>query len=582
MMKNVFFDKIEMRYKSVLKLCVFLSVFCIGACLHAQYFIRYNHLGYEPESPKKIIVLSEVDLSQEKWILSTAKGVIKTQQINPSISNTGIHTPFKFNYLIDISKTKAIDDYTLTLKDSSIHFRIDTNLYSFIPSEILRYFRVQRSGTEACLDHKIAHKGDKKCLVFRRQNNQNNQWAATDELPKYVNMSGGWYDAGDYLKFTLTTAYSTYLMLLAYEQNPALFQYKKYSGTEFNDLLDESSWGLDYLLKTYADSTEFILQVGGSKDHQQGNRLPEFDALNKQREAYSGFSATQMAYTAAALALGAKLFKTIDSSKAKVYKQQAIAIYNKARTLTTCFWVKQGWEEFYADKTPYDNLLLAATELYALTKSSTYKEDMYIFKDAAKQSYWSSWGNCNLLAHSRAGISFYDKKELENFDVISKETGNIWGLAHKYTWGSLYSFYSEANGVLYREVNKKDSSFSAHYWSTLDYSLGTNNWGKSFVCSKNIKDCACNTYSQIYILQPHLTPIGAVSEGPGDRSTHEQLKKYFKIPENYPLEKFNSTGAVFYDLNTNFQTMETTIVGLAEALLFYSLLDKRLRTLKSN
>ena len=96
----------------------------------------------------------------------------------------------------------------------------------------------------------------------------------------------------------------------------------------------------------------------------------------------------------------------------------------------------------------------------------------------------------------------------------------------------------------------------------------------AFICSDSIENDACNTYSQIYKLQTNLTPTGAVAEGPGDRATHEQLKQYFKIPKEYPLEKFNSSGTVFYNLNTNFQTMESTIVGEAEALLFFTLIDK--------
>ena len=388
-------------------------------------------------------------------------------------------------------------------------------------------------------------------------------------------MRGGWYDAGDYIKFTLTTAYSSYLMLKSYEINPLLFQTKKYSKTELNDLLDEAAWGLDFLLKTYQDSTEFIIQVAGHRDHQQGDRMPEYDELNGQRECYSAFSPTQMGYTAAALALGANIFKDIDSTRAKNYKKSAIKIFSRARNLKECYWVKQGWETFYADKTPYDNLLLAAIELHKLTNKDYYINDINKFTDLSKQGYWASWANSNTLAHSQiSNTSPYGKLDLDFFKDISNEQGNIWQVPHKYTWGSLYSFLSVANSSLLYHLTTESNNYDKQIWSVLDYSLGKNNWGMSFIASKKIPNSIQNVYSQIYKLQPKLYPTGAVAEGPGDRTTHEQLKQYFAIPKEYPLEKFNSTGAVFYDLNTNFQTMETTIVGQAEGLLFFTLINK--------
>lgn len=542
---------------------------------NAQFHIRYNQLGYSPFSSKRIVILSEESLKHTPWNIKNKNGsTLISGSLDSSICGSGLHTPFSFNYEIDFSSLSSVGNYTFTFIDSTVAFKIDTNLFSFIPNEILHFLKAQRSGTKDCFDHKISHKGDKRCLIHRRKSNKNTDWGYLDYIPKYADMRGGWYDAGDYIKFTLTTAYTSYLLLTAYQENPELFQIKNYSQTNLNDLLDEAAWGLDYLLKTYQDTSEFIIQVGGHKDHQQGDRLPEFDELNGQREAYSAFSPTQMGYTTAALALGSHIFLDVDSAKSSLYREMAIKLYSKARNLNDCYWVKQGWEEFYADKTPYDNLLLAATELYHLTQEKSYLEDMYFFSDKAGQGYWVSWGNSNLMAHTKSEISDFQTKDLEYFKGITEENNNIWNLPHKYTWSSLYSFLGVGNGILLNNLKEEDSNFEQLATQLLDYSLGMNNWGMAFICSDSIPNCACNTYSQIYKLQPKLTPIGAVAEGPGDRTTHEQLKRLFQIPKNYPLEQFNSAGAVFYNLESNFQTMESTIVGEAEALLFFALYDK--------
>ena len=93
------------------------------------------------------------------------------------------------------------------------------------------------------------------------------------------------------------------------------------------------------------------------------------------------------------------------------------------------------------------------------------------------------------------------------------------------------------------------------------------------VASENIPNSVENIYSQVYRIKTKLFPTGAIAEGPGDKATHDRLKKYFKQPEPNPFDEFNSSEAVFYDNEHDFQTMETTICGLADGLLFFTLID---------
>ena len=551
-----------------------------GVLSKSEVFIRYNNAGYAPNSKKIFIVLSDEDLSGTDYYFTNSPELLKIRMPESS-SGLSLHSPFTFNYTIDLSYLKSVGEYALEVKGTRITFKIKESPYSFLASDVLRYFRVQRSFSKYALDHKFSHRGDKRCEIHRRKDNHNDQWDMIDEFPKKINVSGGWYDAGDYIKFTLTTAHSAYNMLTAYEINPSLFQEKKYSQTELNDLLDEASWGLDFLMKISEDKDEFIIQVGGFRDHQERDRLPEHDELNGYRECYSAFSATQMGYTAAALALGSQIFKDVNPEKANLYGERAKRIYERAKFIENCAWVKQGWETFYKDETPFDNLLLASIELYKLTQDEKYKSDGKSFSDRAKRSYWASWSNINPMAQIKAqhflGIeNTYATQDLTMFKEIAVSEGNIWQVPHKYTWGSLYSFMAVANASALHSIYEKDTTYSINFHSTLNYSLGKNNWGMSFYASQEIPNSVENVYSQTYILQPKLYPTGAVAEGPGDRSTHEQLKKYFAIPKHNPFDRFNSPGTVFYDYETDFQTMETTIVGQGEGLLLIALADKLL------
>jgi len=208
---------------------------------------------------------------------------------------------------------------------------------------------------------------------------------------------GGWYDAGDYIKFTLTCAYTTYNLLRAYEINPAIFQKKLYSQSNKVDVLDEARHGLEFLMKTMPTGrNEFIIQVGGADDHNEGNRLPENDALDGQREVYAAFSRTQMGYTAAALALGARIFNLIgETTDATRYQNQAIAIFTKAESsFVADAWWEGGGEVFYADATYQDNMSLAAYELYRITGTASYLTKAQNYANAAGAANWASWGGC--------------------------------------------------------------------------------------------------------------------------------------------------------------------------------------------
>lgn len=563
--------------------CLFLLLFGTS---WAQLYPRYNHVGYAPQAPKIIFVQADKKSDLLKWQLSDSIGtMLQNGVLGVSLDSIGKHCPKPYNYKIDISSLTKTGKYILSLENhpEKITFYVKENPNSFIVSDMLRFLRVQRSGTTTTLDSRSSHIGDKICPIWTKQTNSNSSWKLNETLAP-VNMMGGWYDAGDYIKFTLTTAYTSYLLLRAYEENPQLFQAKKYSKSALNDLLDEAKWGLEYLLKTHPDANTFIIQVGSADDHKQGERLPNQDELNTKRQAYHAFSPTQMGYTAAALALGATIFQEVDPNFSALCKTKAIQIFQKSLDYSDNTWIEDGWETFYADKNSADNLELAAIELYKLTKEKHYLVLAKKYMTLAGQSWWSSWANINMLAHERLSNEVPEalallKADLDYFKGIANEKNNLWSVPHNYTWASLYSMLGVANASLLAQKHAIET-YKSIPETMLDYTLGRNPWGICFVASPEIPNSIRNVYSQVYKLQPKKYPIGALAEGPGDKPTHDNLKKYFKIPIQNEFEAFQTSEVVFYDINTDFQCMETTIVGLADGILFFSLIDKENRTEK--
>ena len=83
-------------------------------------------------------------------------------------------------------------------------------------------------------------------------------------------------------------------------------------------------------------------------------------------------------------------------------------------------------------------------------------------------------------------------------------------------------------------------------YNVIDYTFGKNNWGVSFLASKQLPNSVQNIYSQTYYLQPELFPTGAIAEGPGDLEGHLENVKWFDLSkESYDLEIFNTQKVVF-------------------------------------
>jgi hypothetical protein len=568
--------------KYLLSILILIQVYtCPGG-----RWVRYNIAGYDPVRPKKVIVMADDNCTGFPWRLKNAANVVVTSgTLGSSVTGTGNYMPKAYNHEIDFTAVQAIGNYTLEADNIGTYaIKISCRPYSFILPQILRTIRVRRSGSADALDHAISHLGDASCRTYDRVGTDNSNWVASSD-GKRVNMAGGFYDAGDYIKFTLTNAYLTYYMLRSYETAPELFDgVKLYSTTSLDDLLDECKWGLDFLMKTMPDANEFIIQTGGAADHNQWpQRLPENDQLDGQRECYSSFSRTQMGLTAAALALGAKIFGDKGMTAiATNYRNMAIQIYTAAKSSTTAnAWWQGGFEVFYADNTFNDNMELAAIELYRLTNTASYLTDAQNYGNAAGSAGWSSWGNLNLTAHCRllpyyAGIQGSITADLNTFLGIANGTNNRWRLPHNSVWGSLYSQFSVAHGALQYKMASGSTAYDQFGYDVADYTWGRNPWGLGFIATQTIPGTITTSYAPIYKLQPSKFPHGEIAEGPAPASAHSSNSPYFYPAHNPGLwhSQFNTSQFTFFEQPGDYVCMETTICGLADGLFLFTLASK--------
>ncbi|MEN9354584.1 MAG: Cellulase 1 precursor [Fibrobacterota bacterium] len=547
---------------------------CLTQAAWAGTWIRVNRLGWHPDGPQKVTILADSSLESRTWSMLRKDGsVVSSGTLPKTAVPKGAQNPKSYGTVLSFS-LKDTGTYRLVVAgaDSQL-IPVSRGSYSFLAQQALRHLRMVRSGPEQFLFRKPSHLGDSACPVRVPVGDWSEGIWGAPAKARTVDMTGGWYDAGDQIKFTLTIAYTTYYLLRAWETNPGI-QSRWLSGSNLPDLLDEADFGLRYLEKTLVDDSTFVVEVGDGLDHAQGERLPEKDALDGKRPALCALSPMPMAYTAASLALGARIFlERGDSAKARRWLATArrldslVSLPGASRK--AAYW-KDGVNDFYRDDTPYDNLALMATELWRATGDSGYLGKSGRWSDSAGVPGGMYFAETGLtadmrLASERAQSGSHARTSLAVSSQWARQKAPLWGIPGEAYWCPLLGWFATGAEAIQARSAIADTSWTGLGWDVFDYTLGRNNWGVSFFMSRSIPASVGNIFNNIYTLNGEF-PTGAIAEGPGSRTVHESLVKYFSIGTNEATEPFNTSTTVFYDNRTDFQTMETVITQQATFL----------------
>ena len=204
-----------------------------------------------------------------------------------------------------------------------------------------------------------------------------------------LDLTGGWYDAGDHVKFGLPMAYSAAILSWSvYEYRDA---YKE-SG-QLDAALGNIKWATDYFLKAHTAPYELWGQVGnGAQDHAWWGPA---EVMPMERPAYkidASCPGSDLAGgTAAALASASIIFKPTDSSYSEKLLAHAKQLYDFADRyrgkysdcITDAQQYYNSWSGYKAE------LTWGAVWLYLATD-----EQQYLDKALASVSDWgdpASW-----------------------------------------------------------------------------------------------------------------------------------------------------------------------------------------------
>lgn len=233
-----------------------------------------------------------------------------------------------------------------------------------------------------------------------------------------VDLGGGYHDAGDYIKFGLTTGFMASTLAWSLYEFPESY---RITGLE-TEAIKLLKWADDYFMRsTFLDATgnlvAFAHQVGDGTDHTCGWMPPELRRIDFcPRKAY--FTSDELpaadvtASASAALALTAILLKDQDATYAQKALKYAQALYAFAAKYPNT--VGNTTDGLYTSEYAADDLAWAAIWLHMATGTESYLEDIL------RDNGWLS-----LFPGFRMGCLVYNTI--------------CWSESHTHCWNSLRS-----------------------------------------------------------------------------------------------------------------------------------------------
>jgi endoglucanase len=306
-----------------LRLIIFIIVLLFFGSTRAQNISRFiiiDQFGYLPEA-KKIAVLKDPQTgfdASESFSPGLIYSVInantgeKVYTADRTIWGNGTTDASSGDKTWHFDFTPVSEPGTYYILDEeknlkSYEFMISPNVYNEILRQAMRSFFYQRSGFKKEAQYageewadSASHIGnlqDKNCRYFFDK--------ANPDLEKDV--SGGWYDAGDYNKYTNWTANYIVELMKAYLEKPEAWA-DDYdipeSGNGIPDILDETKWGVDHLLR--------LQQLDGSVLSIVGESHASPPSAVTGPSYYGDASTSATSNTAAAFAICSKVYRSFN------------------------------------------------------------------------------------------------------------------------------------------------------------------------------------------------------------------------------------------------------------------------------
>jgi len=567
--------------QTTLKKIVFsLSIACTFSFAQAQQSsdnIRLNQIGFYPEATKVAVVVGEN--AGGKFYVKTAdlSKTVYTGQLSATKPGEFSKRPTR---IADFSKFSKAGSYVIDIPGvgHSYAFNINKEVHKEVATASMKGFYYQRMTIDlpekyAGKWHRAGGHMDSKALVHPS--------AASAQRPAGTEIysTRGWFDAGDYNKYIVNSGITMGTLLSAYEDFPEYFKTQQLnipeSGNNVPDILNEVLWNLRWML-TMQDPND------GGVYHKLTN--PAFDGMIMPDKATNPRYVVQKG-TAAALD-----FAAVMAQANRVYKNFSKEFPGLSDTCLIAATKAWEWAQknpkvlyeqdatnkaydpdistgTYGDRDVSDEWIWAASELYVTTKKDSYYTAVKLMPDTKMPL--PSWGQVRLLGYytllryqnaltpaARQDLPVLKKQLISFADSLMAGVANrtyrtVMGkLESDYIWGSSSVAANQGIALIQAYNITSDKKYLSGALSNLDYLLGRNATGYSFLTGFGEKS-TINPHHRSSVADGIKEPVPGLLSG-GTNARASQQDKCPGYTSTFPDE-------VYLDENCSYASNEIAI-----------------------
>ncbi|MDQ3393764.1 MAG: glycoside hydrolase family 9 protein, partial [Bacteroidota bacterium] len=479
------------------------------AAQNAPGSIRLNQLGYFPEAPKVAIIVSDGTLVKFNILKTEKSETVFTGSLS---AQRPAELSDKITQIADFSSLKETGSFVLEVPGLGVSypFEIKPKVYEALVKAAAKSYYFQRASYP--MNEKFAGKWkrpaghpDTKVRVHAS--------ATTKQRPEgtFISAPKGWYDAGDYNKYIVNSGITMGTLMSVYEDFPGYIKKLKLdipeSKNKLPDLLDEVLWNLRWM-QAMQDPHD------GGVYHKLTN--PNFDDL-----AVWPHEATEDRYVVKKTTAAALNFAAVMAQAGRIFRD-----YNNINPglADSCIiaaekawdWAKKNpkvlylQEEMNLDHSPkittgaygddnlQDEFIWAAIELYVTTKKDSYYKLLDFFQERNLQV--PSWNQVRALGYytlvrhekqlspiAKQGMGEAKRQIVNLADDLTKNVffrsyQTVMGSSvQHYIWGSNAVAANQGIALIQAFKITSNKEYLAHALGNLDYLLGRNATGYSFV-----------------------------------------------------------------------------------------------------
>jgi len=405
--------------------------------------IKVNQLGYKCDATKHAIIsgfyeeLNAKTGDRFELVNVETQEVVYTGRLELITLYDNAYSGEKM-LKADFSEYKESGAYFLRLKNSDIKastiFRIGEDVYDELLANTMRYFYYQRANTDIVAEFG----GD-----FERTDMTPKDYSAplSSNRETLIDVSGGWYDAGDIGKYVSPGATTVNTLLWTYKMFPEKFSdgqnHIPESGNGMPDILDEIRYELDFLMKMQDASGGFYIKVK-SKSENDGDG---------DRTVWHGDGETcttnATADCTAVLSFASTIYEEFDPEYATKLRSAA----------------QKGWE-------------------YLVSHPNVYVSTNYSGENNQGSMFWAS--ACVYYAMQEESAKAFFEKNVEKFYSVFKDGNN----GHNVGNMAIYGYYTyllceDKSEAIVSKINAKYSTWykaNVKKYESNPWDIAINNW----------------------------------------------------------------------------------------------------------